>query len=97
MPYEKCRDMLKVLGLLSIQTVHSWVLTIIDEDDICIILRDGRKGHKNNKFYDEYPEIEMKAKAYAIDRASKKSLTSILKIWPILLIAYLKKLILISW
>jgi hypothetical protein len=72
MPYEKCRDMLKVLGLLSIQIVHSWVLTIIDEDDICIILRDGRKGHKNNKFYDEYPEIEMKAKAYAIDRASKK-------------------------
>jgi hypothetical protein len=52
MPYEKCRDMLKVLGLLSIQTVHSWVLTIIDEDDICIILRDGRKGHKNNKKFE---------------------------------------------
>ena len=40
--------------------------------DICVILRDRRKGHKNNAFYEEYPDIESRAKAFAMEQASSK-------------------------
>ena len=49
-PFEQCRVILKDLNLMSVQRCHEWTMTIIDEDDVCVILRDGRKGHKYNRF-----------------------------------------------
>ena len=70
--FEECRDILSTLELMDISTCHSWANTIKDEDDICVILRDGRKGPKRNFFYDEFPDIEEKAKAYAKEKGSTK-------------------------
>ena len=72
-PFEQCRVILKDLNLMSVQRCHEWTMTIIDEDDVCVILRDGRKGHKYNSFYEEYPDLEPIAKSYAIEKASQKS------------------------
>ena len=72
-PYEKCREILKSIDLMDIKHCHTWAKTIIDEDDICVILRDERRGHKNNNFYEEYPDLEVKAKAYAIEKCSQKN------------------------
>ncbi|CAF1107627.1 unnamed protein product, partial [Brachionus calyciflorus] len=35
------------------------VLTIIDEDDPCVILGDGRGCYKRITFYENYPELEI--------------------------------------
>ena len=70
--FEECRDILSTLELTDRCTCHSWVNTIKDEDDICIILRDGRKGHKRNFFYDEFPDIEEKEQIRNSSFAQKK-------------------------
>ena len=72
LPWRKCQDILKSLDLLDIQKCHMWTNTMIDEDDLFVILRDGRKGHKKHSFYDEFPDIEAKAKAFSMDRGSSK-------------------------
>ena len=59
---ENFRLILESLNLLSIRTCQSWVLTIIDEDDPCVILRDGRGYYKRITFYENYPELELEAK-----------------------------------
>ncbi|CAF0827332.1 unnamed protein product [Brachionus calyciflorus] len=71
--FETCRLILESLNPLSIRTCHSWVLTIIDEDDPCVILRDGRGCYKRKTFYENYPELEIEAKAFALNEASKKT------------------------
>ena len=58
--FHLCRDILDQLGLLNIKQCHSWLLTIIDEDDICVILRDNRGNHKRIKFYDNFPDLELR-------------------------------------
>ncbi|CAF0906583.1 unnamed protein product [Brachionus calyciflorus] len=71
--FETCRLILESLNLLSIRTCHSWVLTIIDEDNPCVILRDGRGCYKPITFYENYPELEIEAKAFALNEESKKT------------------------
>lgn len=71
--FRVCRDILGQLNLLSIQYCHSWLLTIIDEDDLCVILRDKRGNYKRIKFYDNFPDLEKEAKAYAVFRANEKN------------------------
>ncbi|CAF0907214.1 unnamed protein product [Brachionus calyciflorus] len=71
--FETCRLILESLNILSIRTCHSWVLTIIDEDDPCVILRDDRGCYKRITFYENYPELEIEAKAFALNEASKKT------------------------
>jgi hypothetical protein len=44
--YEEVRLILLKLNLLSIQTCLSWLKTIIDEDDLCVILRNDRGKYK---------------------------------------------------
>lgn len=44
--FQATRTVLENLNLLRIQTAHSWCLTIIDEDDLCVILRDERGAYK---------------------------------------------------
>jgi hypothetical protein len=64
---------LSELNLLSIKKCHEWSETIKDEDDICVILRDKRGNYKRNKFYEEFPELELEAKAFALEGACRKS------------------------
>ena len=70
--FEAIRTVLENINLLNIQTCHSWCLTIIDEDDICVILRDERGAHKHVSFYDNFPELEQEAKAFALTKACQK-------------------------
>lgn len=35
--------------------------TIIDEDDVCVVLRDKRDEYKPINFYDLYPHLELEA------------------------------------
>jgi hypothetical protein len=71
--YEECRTIMKELPMLTIQTCHEWLNTIKDEDDISVILRDNPGSHKHISFYDEYPELEMEAKAFVLNEVSKNS------------------------
>ena len=53
--------------------------TIIEEEDLCVILRDNRGKYKRELFYELYPELEMQAKSFAIDNASQKKSSFIVK------------------
>lgn len=72
--FQSCKDILNTLSLLSIQRCSAWVNTVLEEDDLCVILRDKRRAFKS-KFYETYPELEMEAKAYALNAASTKECT----------------------
>lgn len=71
--FEEARKILKDLNLLSIQTCHSWLLTIAEEDDLCVLLNDGRGKYKRELFYELYPDLELLAKSYSLENASKKN------------------------
>ena len=77
--YEEARLILLKLNLLSIQTCHSWLKTIIDEDALCVILRDDRGKYKREIFYELYPELELQAKSFAMENASQKKSSIIVK------------------
>ncbi|CAF1059779.1 unnamed protein product [Brachionus calyciflorus] len=49
------------------------VLSNIDDDDPCVILRDGRGCYKRITFNENYPELEKEAKAFALNVAAKKT------------------------
>lgn len=46
--------------------------TILDENDLSLILKDTRGSHKIIAFYELYPELEIEAKAYALENAKQK-------------------------
>lgn len=60
------------LSLINIHSLDQWIETIINEDDLCLILRDKRGSHKHVTFYDDCPELEAEAKAFALQKASSK-------------------------
>lgn len=70
--YEEKRSILQDLNLINIKTCQSWICTILEEDDLCVILRDNRGTHKRNNFYELFPDIEKQAQLYALENASKK-------------------------
>ena len=71
-PYTECETLLHDLNLLKIRTCSKWANTISDEDDDLVILRDKRGDYKRITFYEEFPELEMEAKDFVLDQASKK-------------------------
>lgn len=73
--FESSRDYLLKLRLLSIQQCHLWVNTIVDEDDLCVILRDNRGTYKRITFYEEFPELLEEAKSFALSEGCKKECT----------------------
>ena len=75
--FEDCRRLLEELRLINVQTCHEWVDTIIDEDDLCVLLRDKRGFHKHISFYDDYPDIEKEAKAFVMEKAISKKRSSV--------------------
>lgn len=72
MSFESTRLILKILNLLNIQNCHEWVNTIIDEDDLCVILRETRGAYKRTLFYEFFPELEKDAKAFILSKCTSK-------------------------
>jgi hypothetical protein len=70
--YEEKESILKTLNLLSIRQCGRWLNTILDEDDLCCILKDERGSYKRDNFYDLYPELEKEARIFALEQASLK-------------------------
>ena len=66
-------EVLNKLNLLNVKTCHTWVKTIVDEDDVYIILKEDRGSYKAISFYEVYPELEIEAKVYALENARKKT------------------------
>jgi hypothetical protein len=58
--------------LIAIETCHSWIETIHDEDDFCVILRETRGSYKRSDFYDVYPQLKIEAQAFAMEKAKQK-------------------------
>jgi hypothetical protein len=61
---------MKGVHLLSIRQCNSWVSTIL-EDDLSCITRDLRGNYKRNLFYEIYPDLELQAKAFALENMSQ--------------------------
>ena len=70
--YEQTEELLSKLSLASARNCSQWVNTIIDEDDLCVILRDKRSSYKHISFYQEFAELEAEAKAFVLSSASTK-------------------------
>jgi len=73
--YDYSRECLIKLRLLSIQQCHLWVNTIVEEDDLCVILKDNRGSYKRITFYEEFPELLEEAKSFALSEGCKKECT----------------------
>ena len=67
-------------NLLNIQTCHEWALTIIDDDDLVVILRDKRGSYRHISFYEHFPELENIVKAFVLENVSKKECSFDVKI-----------------
>ena len=70
--FETSRKLLNDLNLINVQTCQEWVNKIIENDDLCIVLEDKRGSYKRITFYEMFPNLEMEAKAYALNHASTK-------------------------
>ena len=70
--FETSRKLLNDLNLINVQTCQEWVNKIIENDDLCIVLEDKRGSYKRITFYEMFPNLEMEAKAYALNHASAK-------------------------
>jgi len=73
--FESSRDILTSLRMLNIQICHAWATTIIDEGNLCVILRDERGSYKRIPFYENFPEILNEAKSYALIEMCRKECT----------------------
>ncbi|RNA36334.1 hypothetical protein BpHYR1_001825 [Brachionus plicatilis] len=45
---------------------------IVDEDDLCVILREKRGSYKRILFYEMFPELELEAKAFVLSKCCQK-------------------------
>ena len=70
--WRKCDLFLKQIGALSSETCQKWVDIFIsgDFDQFCT---DSRGGKHIEDFYESFPEVELEAKLYAIERCHSKS------------------------
>ena len=74
--FKNWRETETIMGQLSctnIKTAHRWASTFSESDDPFIILQDKRGGKHSETFYENFPEIEMRARAFAIEETSKKN------------------------
>ena len=70
--WKECDLFLKQIGAVSNQTCQKWVGIFIsgDFDQFCT---DSRGGNHVEDFYEEFPEIKLEVKLYAIERCHSKS------------------------
>lgn len=67
-----------MLNLLSIHRCHIW-LESMREDSLLCITNDLRGSYKRNIFYELYPDLELEAKAFALNKMSQKESTFTIK------------------
>ncbi|CAF3183466.1 unnamed protein product, partial [Rotaria sp. Silwood2] len=65
-------DILHQIGVNQCKIAHKWALTFLD-GGFGVFDDDGRGGKHNDGFYDQFPELEIQAKAFAVEACSKKS------------------------
>ena len=67
-----CDLFMKEIGALSSQTCQKWTDIFIsgDFDQFCM---DNRGGKRIEDFHEEFPELELEAKLFAIERCRNKS------------------------
>lgn len=70
--WRDCDLFMKEIGALSSQTCQKWTDIFIsgDFDQFCT---DNRGGKRIEGFYEEFPELELEAKLFAIERCRNKS------------------------
>ena len=70
--WRDCDLFMKEIGALSSQTCQNWTDIFIsgDFDQFCT---DNRGGKRIETFYEGFPELELEAKLFAIERCGNKS------------------------
>ena len=72
MSWRKVDILLKQLGVLSAETCNRWSEVFI-QGDLNEFFEDNRGGKHGLSFFDIYPELENKAKLYALESCKRKS------------------------
>ena len=70
--YTITEEFLDSLNLLSIRRCQFWLKEIFRNDDIAVVLNDNRGKYRRHVFYEIYPELEIEAKAFALENSIKK-------------------------
>ncbi|CAF4201909.1 unnamed protein product, partial [Rotaria sordida] len=70
--WDDCNDFLIELGGTNGKTAHKWANVFMsgDFDEFC---NDNRGGKRGNDFFDCFPEIEISAKTFTVERCSRKA------------------------
>jgi hypothetical protein len=68
----QCNDFLKQINALTAQTAHKWANIFLfgDFDDF---IKEERGGKQTSSFYDIFPDIELLAKSYSVQRCAVKA------------------------
>ena len=69
--FEVIRAILERLDCHSINSAHKWAFMV--EDDVSSILSNQKGKYEREFFYDLFPEIEMVAKAFALEKTQQKT------------------------
>ncbi|CAF0817654.1 unnamed protein product [Didymodactylos carnosus] len=72
LPWGTIDDLLASIGAYRCKTAHKSA-KIFPSGDFNTFTEDNRGGKQSNSFYDTYPELEMEAKAFAIQGYSQKA------------------------
>ncbi|CAF4710397.1 unnamed protein product, partial [Rotaria sp. Silwood2] len=67
-----CNDFLKKIGALSTETANKWA-NIFLSGNFNEFVSEGRGGKHTPSFYDVFPDIELSAKNYSIQRCAAKA------------------------
>lgn len=70
--YRDCEEKMKVLNCMSARRSHEWAKNVLDNDP-GVVVEDSRGGYRKQTLYDDFPELETAAKAFAIERLSEKN------------------------
>jgi hypothetical protein len=68
----KCDDFFKVIGALTTRTAHKWAVAFLS-GDFDEFISEGRGGKHIPSFYDVFPDIELLAKGYSLERCAAKA------------------------
>ncbi|CAF4606386.1 unnamed protein product [Rotaria sp. Silwood2] len=70
--WRDCDLFLKEVSALTSKTCHKWI-EIFTSGDFNQFCTDNRGGKRGEEFYDTFPEIELAAKSFSIERCANKS------------------------
>lgn len=69
--WNRCDEFFKNIGLLTVKTSKKWTDIFVSRN-LDEFLCDGRGGKHVASFYDIFPDIELSAKSYSVQRCSEK-------------------------